>query len=252
MKLTWYHGHKMLAKIPYYYFTLVLMVFGLGGCASLGMSTQDGLTEQERAVQKINTLIEKSIIVLEEITQSPDNSIPAALLTASEALVIIPNMVKVGFGVGANLGKGIAMIRQDDRTWSNPVVVKMGGGSFGLQIGAQATDIILVLRNRNGVENLLESQMTLGADLGIAAGPVGVATEAGTNLKFDSEIYSYSRSKGLFAGVSLKGQVIEIDKPSNLNLYEKVVSAADIFMNRVTTSANVVKQLKRKLHELAP
>lgn len=239
----------------WHYLTILLVVLGLGSCTTLGGSGADSTNNstEKVAIETVNTLIDKSLIVLAEIMQSRDNTIPASLLQVAEALIVVPDMFKIGFGVGANLGKGIAMVRQDNRTWSNPVIITMGGGSLGLQIGAQETDIVLVFKNRQGLENLVAGSMTLGAELGIAAGPIGVATEAGTDTKFNSEIYSYSRSKGLFAGVSLKGQKVEVDKSSNLSLYGKLVNAADIFANRVTaTSVNVVNNLKIKLKQLAP
>jgi lipid-binding SYLF domain-containing protein len=248
-----WQGQQFLKN--WHYLTILLVVLGLGSCTTLGGSGADSTNNstEKVAIESVNTLIEKSLIVLAEIMQSRDNTIPASLLQVAEALIVVPDMFKIGFGVGANLGKGIAMVRQDNRTWSNPVIITMGGGSLGLQIGAQETDIVLVFKNRQGLENLVAGSMTLGADLGIAAGPIGVATEAGTDTKFNSEIYSYSRSKGLFAGVSLKGQKVEIDKSSNLSLYGKLVSAADIFANRVTaTSVNVVNNLKNKLKKLAP
>jgi lipid-binding SYLF domain-containing protein len=239
-----------------HYLIILLMVLGLGGCTTLGGSGEDSTsnsTEKPVAIETVNTLIDKSLIVLQEIMQSQDNTIPVSLLQAAEALIVVPDMFKIGFGIGANLGKGIALVRQDDRSWSNPVMITIGGGSLGLQIGAQESDIVLVFKNSQGLENLVAGSMTLGADLGIAAGPIGVATEAGADTKFNSEIYSYSRSKGLFAGVSLKGQKVEVDKSSNLSLYGKLVSATDIFANRVTaTSLNVVNNLKSKLKKLAP
>jgi SH3 domain-containing YSC84-like protein 1 len=242
--------------IHFHHLTLLLMVLGFSGCATLGGNGADStsnLTTNKVAIETVNTRIEKSMIVLEEMIQSSDKAIPSSLLRAAEALIVIPDMFKIGFGIGANLGQGIAMVRHDDRTWSSPVMISMGGGSLGLQIGAKETDIILVFKNRQGLENLVTGSMTLSADLGIAAGPVGVSTEAGADSQFNSEIYSYSRSKGLFAGVSLKGQKIEVDESANVSLYGKVVNVADIFANRVSaTSLNVVNNLKNKLRQLSP
>lgn len=235
--------------------TLLLMVLGLSSCATLGKNGESSANHspEEMAIETVNTRIEKSKIVLEEMIQSADKAIPSSLLRTAEALIVVPDMFKIGFGIGANLGQGIAMVRQNDRTWSSPVMITMGGGSFGLQIGAQETDIILVFKNRQGLDNLVAGSMTLSANLGIAAGPVGVATEAGADSQFNSEIYSYSRSKGLFAGVSLKGQKIEVDESGNLSLYGKVVNVADIFANRVSaTSLNVVNNLKNALRKLSP
>lgn len=243
------------SSVYFHSVTVLLTVLGLGSCATFsenGAGSTSHLTNKE-AIETVNTRIEKSMIVLEEMIQSSDKAIPSALLRAAEALIVVPDMFKIGFGIGANLGQGIAMVRQDDRTWSSPVMISMGGGSFGLQIGAKETDIILVFKNRQGLENLVTGSMTLSADLGIAAGPVGVATEAGADSQFNSEIYSYSRSKGLFAGVSLKGQKIDVDESANLSLYGKAVNVADIFANRVSaTSLNVVNDLKNELRKLSP
>ena len=244
-------------KSPIYFRSTIILltILGLGSCATLGRNGADSTSHltDKVAIETVNTRIEKSMIVLEEMIQSSDKAIPSSLLRAAEALIVIPDMFKIGFGIGANLGQGIAMVRQDDRTWSSPVMISMVGGSLGLQIGAKETDIILVFKNRQGLENLVTGSMTLSADLGIAAGPVGVATEAGADSQFNSEIYSYSRSKGLFAGVSLKGQKIEVDESANLSLYGKVVNVADIFANRVSaTSLNVVNDLKNELRKLSP
>lgn len=240
----------MKNNIKLIYISVLWVMLGLSSCASLTGNSH--LTEKEIATKKANVLVTKATVILEEMTLMPDKGIPTALLQASEAIVIIPNMLKVGFGVGANLGQGLAVIRQADRQWSYPVLIKMGGGSLGLQIGAQASDIILVFKNRKGINSMVNGNFTLGADVGIAAGPVGVTTEAGTDIKFESEIYSYSRSKGLFAGVSLKGQVLEVDNPGNLNLYGDVVSADDIFAGHLTTSSSAVENLRNKLKEIAP
>ena len=157
--------------------------------------------------------------VLDQLLRIPERSIPPALLSRAYAVAVIPNVVKVGFGLGARRGRGILVVRHDDNTWSNPAFITMTGGSIGWQIGAQSTDVILVFRTRKGVERIANGKLTLGADASVAAGPVGRHTGISTDIRFQAEVVSYSRSRGLFAGVAFEGAGITMDRKSNAGFY---------------------------------
>ena len=157
--------------------------------------------------------------VLDQLLRIPERSIPPALLSRAYAVAVIPNVVKVGFGVGGRRGRGILVVRQDDSSWSNPAFITMTGGSIGWQVGAQSTDVILVFRTRKGVERIANGQFTLGADASVAAGPVGRHTSVATDIRFQAEVVSYSRSRGLFAGVAFEGAGITMDRKANVAFY---------------------------------
>lgn len=157
--------------------------------------------------------------VLDQLLRIPERTVPPALLARAYAVAVIPDLVKVGFGVGARRGKGILVIRHDDDSWSNPAFITLTGGSVGWQIGAQSTDVILVFKTRKGVTDIAGGKLTLGADASIAAGPVGRHTEVATDLRFEAEVVSYSRSRGLFAGVALEGAGVTMDRKANVAFY---------------------------------
>ena len=157
--------------------------------------------------------------VLDQLLRIPEQTIPATLLSRAYAVAIVPNVVKVGFGIGARRGKGILVVRQDDNSWSNPAFIALTGGSVGWQIGAQSTDVILVFKTRRGVDGIANGKLTLGADASIAAGPVGRHTSAATDIRFQAEVVSYSRSRGLFAGVALEGSGVTMDRKANAAFY---------------------------------
>lgn len=157
--------------------------------------------------------------VLQQLLRIPEKSIPPSLLSRAYAVAVIPNVFKGAFGFGARRGKGILVIRQDDNSWSNPAFVTITGGSIGWQIGAQSTDIILVFKTRKGVDGIENGRLTLGADASVAAGPLGRHTGVATDLAFKAEVYSYSRSRGLFAGVALEGAGVTMDRKANAAFY---------------------------------
>ena len=157
--------------------------------------------------------------VIDQLLRIPERSIPPALLSRAYAIAVIPNVVKAGFVLGARRGRGILVVRQDDSSWSNPAFITMTGGSVGWQIGAQSTDVILVFRTRKGVENIANGKLTLGADASVAAGPVGRHTSVATDFRFQAEVVSYSRSRGLFAGVAFEGAGITMDRKANAAFY---------------------------------
>lgn len=157
--------------------------------------------------------------VLDQLLRIPEQAVPPTLLARAYAVAVIPRVVKIGFGLGARHGKGIIVIRQDDNSWSNPAFVSLTGGSFGWQVGAQSTDVILVFKTRKGVDGISNGKFTLGADASVAAGPVGRHTEVATDIRFEAEVVSYSRNRGLFAGVALEGSGITMDRKANAAFY---------------------------------
>ncbi|NLS94183.1 MAG: lipid-binding SYLF domain-containing protein [Planctomycetaceae bacterium] len=171
------------------------------------------------AQSKEDTIIEASSAVLDEIMAIPLSSIPESMLADAQGLVIIPNMVKGGFVVGGRHGRGVLLVRDEDQSWHAPVFVSLTGGSIGWQVGVQTTDVILVFKTRQSVQGILNGKFTLGADAAAAAGPVGRQAAAATDGRFKAEIYSYSRSRGLFAGVSIDGSVLQLDQIANAAYY---------------------------------
>jgi lipid-binding SYLF domain-containing protein len=167
--------------------------------------------------------------ILDETMSVPEKAIPTAILEKAEAIAVCPSVLKGGLGIGAQHGRCVLSARNREAgTWSQPAFLSLTGGSFGAQIGAQAVDLILVVMNRRGLENLLENEFKVGADVSVAAGPVGRGAEAATDIQFRAEILSYSRARGLFAGVTLNGSVIKEDEDANRRFYGRPVSNRDL------------------------
>jgi lipid-binding SYLF domain-containing protein len=176
--------------------------------------------------------ITESITVLRELSGAPDRQIPEHLLARAEAIVVIPTLIKGGFVIGAKHGKGIISTRdRATNTWSNPAFVTMTGGSIGWQIGVESVDLVLLVMNRRGVDDLLEDRFTLGGSLSVAAGPVGRSGEASTNAQVSAQILAYSRSKGLFAGATLEGAGLRQDNDANKRMYN-VSSLRDVLAGK--------------------
>ena len=181
--------------------------------------------------------------VLDQLLRIPERTIPPALLSRAYAVAVIPNVVKVGFGLGARRGRGIVVVRQDDNSWSNPAFITMTGGSIGWQIGAQSTDVILVFRTRKGVENIANGKLTLGADASVAAGPVGRHTSIATDIQFQAEVVSYSRSRGLFAGVAFEGAGVTMDRKANSAFYGSTsMTPEKIFASSPNIAPNIANK----------
>jgi len=178
------------------------------------------VNEEDKIVKKAKETIQNSIIALDNIMGDPENSIPPSLITRSEGIVIMPGTYKLAVGIaGGQGGRGIAMIRQEDGSWSNPFFVSLGEGSVGFQLGVQKSEIILLFRNKDDIMGLDGADITLGGDIGVAAGPVSKGSSSTSDFRFESEIYSYCRSNGLFAGVSLKGGVLVYNQKINDSFY---------------------------------
>jgi lipid-binding SYLF domain-containing protein len=200
---------------------------------------------QEREIERSNNAVR----VLSEILAIPEESIPERLLREAEAIAVMPDVVKAGLVFGGRGGKGLMAVRGSDGTWSNPSFITLGGGSFGFQAGVQSADVVLVFRNRRGVDNIVNGKFTLGADASVAAGPVGRSAQASTDGQLKAEIYSYSRARGLFAGIALDGAVIAIDNRANRRVYGRDVTARMILENRVRPQVDAVVGFRDKLEE---
>ncbi|HRX88475.1 MAG TPA: lipid-binding SYLF domain-containing protein [Steroidobacteraceae bacterium] len=183
--------------------------------------------------------------VLEELRMSRDQFVPDRLLERAYGIAIIPNVVKGGLGIGARFGRGVLVVRDKDGRFTNPVFIQIAGGSFGWQIGVQSIDVVLVFTTRRGIEGITDGKLTLGADAAVAAGPVGRQASASTDASFTAEVYSYSRARGLFAGVALDGTALTIDGRANRRFYKQRVSASDIMSAQVSTDADAARRLLR-------
>jgi len=196
---------------------------------------------------------ENAADVLAAIMEAPDQGIPDALLKKAYGIAVIPHVVKGAFGFGAQYGKGLVAQRNADGGWGTPMFIEIGGGSFGLQLGVEATDVVMVFTNRKGISPLLNGKLKVGADASATAGPVGRTAEAGTDILLKSAIYAYSRSKGLFAGIALDGAVLQLDDDANKRIYGRKSLASDTGNRQVTGSAlATVQPFLRALQKYAP
>jgi lipid-binding SYLF domain-containing protein len=192
--------------------------------------------------------IQKSAGVLRDFSKMKEN-IPTQLIQQAQGLIIIPHMINAGLAVGGKRGKGVAVVKMADGKWSNPVFVTFTGGSLGLQIGVQSVDLVLVFKHKDVLTKMQTGNFTIGGDVSVAAGPVGRSGTASTDYKLEAEVYSYSRSKGLFDGLSVNGSNISVDKSANANFYGAKSSSQTIFAD-VTSSSAEVGELKAAIAAL--
>jgi lipid-binding SYLF domain-containing protein len=190
---------------------LALVVLGLAA-SSFAADEMDN-----KAADRVKT----AATVLEEIQSAPDTGIPDEVMGSAECVAVVPSMLKAGFVFGARYGRGVASCRTA-KGWSDPAFFTIQGGSFGLQIGGQAVDLVMLIMNHKGMENLLNSKFKLGADASVAAGPVGRHAAADTDWKMRAQVLSYSRARGVFAGLELNGALVKIDRESTLEFYGKM------------------------------
>lgn len=193
------------------------------GVMVLLMSTPAFAQLKGKDVEKLN----EAAMVLTEIRNAPDNGIPESIWNKAQCVVVIPDLKKAGFVIGGEHGSGVMSCKHAN-TWGPPVFMELSKGSVGLQAGVQSVDLVLVVMNRSGVEKLLRNKVTLGADASIAAGPVGRAGSAATDAQLSAEMLSYSRAKGLFAGIDLSGGSLNPDTSKNERMYGANASARDI------------------------
>lgn len=219
-----------------------------GFAVFLAVSVPGGLTaagEEPRAER-----IAKSVAVLREMIDPPAEGPPSRILEKCRGIAVIPGVIKAAYGFGGQYGRGLVVVRNEDGTWSNPAFISLIGGSLGWQIGIQKADIVLVFKTEKSIDNIAAGKVTLGADLSVTAGPVGRSAEASTDLDMEAEIYSYSRSKGLFAGISIKGASIQIDKDANNAFYgDAGLNARDILYDRTLKAPDIVEDLKAALRK---
>jgi lipid-binding SYLF domain-containing protein len=205
------------------------------------------------AESKEASKVESAADVLEEIMAIPEKGIPPSLLDDAHGIAVIPGLIKVGFVVGGRYGTGVLAVREKPGGWSNPVFVSIAGGSVGWQIGAESTDVVLVFKSRKSIDGIMKGKFTLGADAAVAAGPVGRRAEAATDEKLKAEIYSYSRSRGLFAGVSLEGSALQIDDEADAAYYgKKGIGPADILSGKGVKAPPSAARLGKALAKHAP
>jgi len=199
-----------------------LLVVLVLACFLTPLVTAEEDTKASEANTKAGARVEAAGTVLDEIQAAPDQRIPEEILASADCVAVVPSLLNGGFVFGGRYGKGVASCRTE-KGWSAPAFFVIGGGSFGLQIGGQATDLVMLIMNKEGMNNLLSSKFKLGADASAAAGPVGRHAAADTDWKMRAQVLTYSRSRGLFAGLELNGAVIKQDKDSTREFYGRMV-----------------------------
>lgn len=210
-------------------FTKRLLVLGAG----LLFLTSMAWSADDKDRSDIEKRLDASAKVLNEIMATPDKAIPDKVMSDAKCIAVIPSMVKIAVGFGGSHGKGVATCRTKNGHWSAPAPITITGGSWGLQLGGQAVDLVLVVTNDDGMQHLLSSKFKLGADASAAAGPVGRDAGADTDWKMRAEVLTYSRARGLFAGIDLNGSAITQDKDETRILYGRFVPFSEILNGKV-------------------
>jgi lipid-binding SYLF domain-containing protein len=217
----------------------ITTLFALAAAASVSQPVFAGAREEAKLIEASG--------VLEELQAQRDTLIPDRLLSRAYGIAVIPNVIKVAAVIGGRRGTGALVVRDASGRFSDPVMISITGGNVGWQIGVQSTDVVLVFTTRKSVQDMADGKLTLGADASVAAGPLGRAASAATDQNFTAEVYSYSRNRGLFAGVSLDGSVIAIDSKANRKLYGKAAPASDIFAGNITTEGAEANRFQRAI-----
>jgi SH3 domain-containing YSC84-like protein 1 len=215
------------------------MVLGATCLLLMGMAFSRDTDDTNKDETSIQKRIIASAHVLDEIMGTPDKAIPDKVMHDAKCIAVIPSMVKIAVGFGGSHGKGVAVCRLANGTWSGPAPITITGGSWGLQLGGQAIDIVLVVRNQEGMDHLLSDKFKIGANASAAAGPVGRDAAVDTDLKMKAEMLTYARARGLFAGIDLNGSVVTQDKDETYLLYGKFVPFEAILTGKVHRPAGV-------------
>jgi lipid-binding SYLF domain-containing protein len=231
-------------RIAFVRLSHVVALFALALLAASPAPVAAQTTEEKRVTD--------SAAVLETLVRAPDQGIPEHILARAEAIVVIPSLVKGGFIFGAQHGRGVMSVRnRETNKWSDPGFVALTGGSVGWQIGLQAVDLVLLVMNTEGVKDLLDNEFKLGANASVAAGPVGRQGEASTDATLTAQILAYSRAKGLFAGLSLEGASLRIDRDANEDFYDTSISTAEMARG-ISKTTPVGSQWTATLSRLVP
>lgn len=207
-------------------------------------SAWPALADKAEAIEKVQDATK----VFKEIMDNSKTRIPQTVLRDAQGIAVIPNVIKGGFVIGGSRGRGILVVRTNRGSWSNPSFITLTSGSIGLQAGGQSSDVILVIRDKKSVETLLTKDFSFGGNVSVAAGPVGGDVVSVNDTQRNSNIYSYARNQGLFAGASLEGAKVAVDRDRNVEFYERKVTAQQIFTSNLPTS-NVVTEFKRVLDQ---
>src|ERR1700730_1361871 len=203
---------------------LMMSLIGLVGTLAWAGSAQEDTVDR----------MQKSVDVLQSIMATPDKGIPEDVLTGSKCILVVPTLIKGGFIIGGKHGRGVASCRTQEG-WSAPAFVSVGGGSWGLQIGVEGVDLIMLVMNDRGLQHLLSSKFEMTGEGSVAAGPVGRHTSAGTNILMNTEVLTYSRSKRVFAGLTLEGAVVEQDNDSTRAIYGRHMMFRKILSGQSST-----------------
>jgi len=205
-----------------------------------GLLLLAGMTwsKDEKDRSDIDKRLDASAKVLDEIMGTPDKAIPDKVMSDAKCIAVVPSMVKIAIGFGGSHGKGVATCRTGSGRWSAPAPITITGGSWGLQLGGQAVDLVMIVTNENGMQHLLSSKFKLGADASAAAGPVGRDAAADTDWKMKAEVLTYSRARGVFAGIDLNGSAITQDKDETRLLYGSFIPFEDILEGKVHAKAD--------------
>ena len=224
-----------------------LAAFCLAATMLAGFAAPGVALAQTREEKRVATVTQ----VLAESQAMPDQQIPDWLLQRAQGIAIIPEVIKVGLGIGGRGGRGVLLVRTPDGGWSPPSFITLAGGSFGWQAGVQASDIVLVFTTRKGVEGITGGKFTLGADASVAVGPVGRQVSGATDVTLDAEVYSYSRAKGLFGGIAIDGTVISIDHRANAAFYGRPgILASEIFGPNPPPAPPAADELRAQVERL--
>jgi lipid-binding SYLF domain-containing protein len=222
------------------------------GALLLGILSLSVVPARSAAQSEEADRVTESVTVFTEIMTAPDRAIPNAILGRADGVAVFPGTIKGGFIIGAQRGRGILSARNTQAGgWSAPAFMTLTGGSIGVQIGAQAVDIVLVVMNRRGLDSLVGNEFKIGADASVAAGPIGRDASAATDAQLRAEILSYSRARGLFAGVNLNGAAIRRDKDANQRFYGKPYETRDLLFGNITNSPGLVSDWRATLAKYA-
>jgi lipid-binding SYLF domain-containing protein len=195
--------------------------------------------------------ITNAAIVLDEIMGAADKAVPRSVMEKAEGIAVFPSLIKAGIGIGGQRGHGVLSVRNKNGGWSNPAFLTITGGSIGAQFGVQAIDLVLVINNQRGLEQLVKNQFKIGADAAVAAGPVGREASAATDIQMRAQILSYSRSRGLFAGVTLNGSTIRQDRDANERFYGTAYRTGQIVFDGLGGAPDPVAEWKAILTKYA-